>query len=388
MRIAAVALSPIGRDGRVLRTARALAQSGHEVHVLGYGPKPLSCAGQFHTLGEPPGRIQHWAWVLAGYVPSGLSRRLGQALTALRPLHRRSQKLLCAIRPEVIHAHDWPALPIAIWGKQTTGARIVYDSHEFAREEHGESWLWRVLCRPHVCAIEAVGVHYADRVLTVSPGIARLLAEIYPLAESPLVVLNVPEYRSVETHPVGERVELLYHGLLTRGRGIETLILAMAEIRRPVRLVLRGHGASGYVSGLRRLAALHAAPETIVFEPAVPLESVVESAARSDIGVFTPPLATSQIRYMLPNKLFEYLMAGLMVVFSHAEDVAEIVHRYGCGKILSDVRPSHLATAIDALSLEEIRQYKRSALNSARSLCWDREQAKLTKLYADMMKSQ
>jgi NAD(P)-dependent dehydrogenase (short-subunit alcohol dehydrogenase family) len=147
--------------------------------------------------------------------------------------------------------------------------------------------------------------------------------------------------------------------------------------------------ASGIGQGTAfELAAHHAAPETIVFEPAVPLESVVESAARSDIGVFTPPLATSQVRYMLPNKLFEYLMAGLMVVFSDAEDVAEIVRRHGCGKTLSDVRPSHLAAAIDALSLEEIRQYKHNARDSARSLCWDREQAKLVKLYADMMKFQ
>ena len=56
--------------------------------------------------------------------------------------------------PGRIHANDWAALPIAMWGKQTTGARIVYDSDEFAREEHSESWLWRMLCRPHVCAIE------------------------------------------------------------------------------------------------------------------------------------------------------------------------------------------------------------------------------------------
>ena len=181
---------------------------------------------------------------------------------------------------------------------------------------------------------------------------------------------------------------MLYHGLLTSGRGIETLILATAEIRRPARLVLRGNGATGYVSSLRRLAALHTAPGTIVFEPAVSLESVVESAARSDIGVFTPPLATSQVRYMLPNKLFEYMMAGLMVVFSDAEDVAQIVQRHGCGKTLSDVGPSHLAAVIDGLSLDEIRQYKHNARSSARSLCWDREQAKLVKLYADMVEFQ
>jgi glycogen synthase len=106
----------------------------------------------------------------------------------------------------------------------------------------------------------------------------------------------------------------------------------MAEIRRPARLVLRGNGATRYVSSLRRLAALHAAPETIVFEPAVPLESVVESAARSDIGVFAPPLATSQFRCMLPNKLFEYLMAGLMVVFSDAEVSRKLSSGMGVGK--------------------------------------------------------
>jgi glycogen(starch) synthase len=388
MRVAVIAFSPVERDGRVLRTARALAQSGHDVYVLGYGAKPRSCSGHFDTLGERPNRIQHWAWVFAGYSPWALSRRLGLFLTTLRPLHRRCQKLLRAIRPDIIHANDWPTLPIAMWANQATGARIVYDSHEFAREEHGESRLWRMLCRPHVCAIEAAGVHVADRVVTVSPGIARLLRETYILKESPLVVLNVPEHRLVEAHPVGERLELLYHGLLTRGRGIETLILAMAKIRRPARLVLRGNGASRYVSSLRRLAATQAAPETIVFEPAVPLESVVASAARSDIGLFTPPLATPQYRYMLPNKLFEYLMAGLMVVFSDAEDVAEIVHRYGGGKVLSEVTPSRLAAAIDALSLEQIRRYKHNACNSARSLCWDKEQAKLAKLYADMMAPQ
>jgi glycosyltransferase involved in cell wall biosynthesis len=384
MRIAIVALSPIGRDARVLRTVRALSQSGHEVHVLGYGPKPLSCSGHFYSLGEPPTRIQHWAWVLAGYVPSSLSQLLRRALTTLRPLHRRCQRLIRAIRPDAIHANDWPALPIALWGKQATGARIIYDSHEFAREEHSERRLWRILCRPHVCAIEAAGVREAHRVVTIGPGIARLLAKTYSLAEPPLVVLNVPEYHSVEPHAIGERLELLYHGLLTKGRGIETLIAAMAEIRRPARLVLRGNGASRYVAGLRRFAALHAAPEKIVFESAVPLERVIESAARADIGLFAPPLVTSQVRFMLPNKLFEYLMAGLMVVFSNAEDVAEIVDRYECGVMLSDATPSGLAAAIDVLSLEEIRRHKLRARSCARSLCWEKEQEKLTKLYAEI----
>ena len=384
MRIAVVAFSPVARDGRVLRTSRALAEHGHEVHLIGYGSKPLDCPGHFHSLGSPPTRMQHWAWVLAGYAPSILSSRLARLIAPLRPLHRHCQALLSKICPDVIHANDWPVLPVAVAAKNAAGARIVYDSHEFAREEHAERWLWRLLYRPHVLATETAGLRAADAVVTIGPGIARLLAEAYSLPRPPLVVLNVPEYRAVGMHPAGERLELLCHGFMTAGRGIETLIMAMSELRRPARLILRGDGAPRYVKSLRDLAARNATPERVVFEPAVPFEQVIEAAARADIGLFTPPLVTPQARFMLPNKLFEYLMAGLMVIFSDADDVAELVRRHDCGIVLSDVTPKSLAVAIDALGLDEIRQYKNRARDSARSLCWDREKDKLCVLYAEL----
>jgi len=384
MRIAIVAFSPVARDSRVLRTSRALAEHGHEVHLIGYGACPDIGSGRFHSLGLPPTRLAHRAWVIAGYAPTILSPRLPHFTAPLRPLHRRCCALLRQIRPDVIHANDWPVLPVAVMTKKKTGARIVYDSHEFAREEHGARWLWRLLYRPHVCATEAAGLREAERMVTIGPGIAKLMAQVYSLPRPPLVIANVPEYRPVAPHPVGPRLELLYHGLMTEGRGIETLIMAVARMQRQVRLVLRGDGAPRYVNGLRRLAASCAMPERISFEPAVPMEEVIEVAAHSDIGLFTPPLLTPQARFMLPNKLFEYLMAGLMVIVSDADDVAEIVRRYDCGLVLSNVSPSTLAAALDALELDEIRRCKDRARESARSLCWERERGKLIALYAEL----
>ena len=386
MKIAVVAFSPVARDSRVLRTARTLVEHGHEVHLIGYGETPRNCPARFHSLGPPPTRIAHWAWVLFGQVPAILSTGLTRLVAPLRPVHRNCYALLRQIRPDVIHANDWPVLPIAVIMKKTMGTRIVYDSHEFAREEHGERWLWRLLCRPHVCATEAAGLREVDRVVTISPGIAELIAQTYPLTRVPVVVTNVPDYRTVLAHPLGQRLELLHHGLMTAGRGIETLILAVAQTHRPARLVLRGDGMQHYIDSLRQLAARYSTPERVTFEPAVPFDEVIEAAARADIGLYTPPLITPQTRFMLPNKLFEYLMAGLMVIVSDADNMAQVVRHYDCGIVLSDASPSSLAAAIDALGPDEIRQYKNRARESARSLCWDIEQGKLIVLYAELAK--
>lgn len=384
MKVAVVAFSPVAQDTRVLRTARALASHGHEIHLIGYGASPSDCPARFHSLGPPPTRLAHWAWVLAGTVPAILSPKLMPLVAPLRALHRHCSRLLRDIRPDVIHANDWPVLAIAAMAKRATGTRVVYDSHEFAREEHAERWLWRLVYQPQVCATEALGLREADRVVTVGPGIAKAIADAYQLARQPEVILNVPDYRALPPRPIEQRLELLYHGLMKAGRGIETLISAVALMKRPVRLVLRGQGRSSYVNELRHLAASCGSSDRIVFEPPVPFDQVIGAAADADIGLFTPPLLTRQARFMLPNKLFEYLMAGLMVIFSDGDDVAEMVHRYDCGIILSNVSPANLAAAIDALEPHQIYQFKIRALESARSLCWDREQTKLIALYDEL----
>jgi transposase len=51
--------------------------------------------------------------------------------------------------------------------------------------------------------------------------------------------MNVPEYRAAASRPPGERLELLYHGLMTPGRGIETLIMAVAKLKHPARLAAK-----------------------------------------------------------------------------------------------------------------------------------------------------
>jgi glycogen synthase len=382
MKIAVVAFTNVVGDSRVLRTVRALAGAGHEVALLGYGAAPQGVPARFETLGQSPGAAAHAVTVLAGYAPAAVAPAITQFLGTLRPLHRRALALLHRIRPDAVHANDWPVLPVASAFKRGTGARIVYDSHEFAREEHAERRLWRMLYRSHVCATEGAGIRFADRIVTVGPGIARLLAETYPLQTAPEVVMNVPEFETAPVRHAGESLQLLYHGLMKPGRGLETVIDAALQVRRQLRLVLRGNGKASYVEHLRRRASSR--PDRIVFEPAVPADRVVSAAAASDIGLFVPPLDTAQARHMLPNKLFEYLMAGLMPIFSAGEDVSAVLREHRCGLVLDDVSAGALADLLDRLAVEEIERHRTKARAASRILCWEREQEKLVAIYGGL----
>jgi hypothetical protein len=114
-------------DSRVRREASALAAAGHKVIVL--------------ELSEIPDADR----TLDGFTRSSClpSQQVGQKLPA--PLCRLLTLLLFVIaimkiRPDVVHVHDAPMLLPGLIGARLTGARIVYDSHEFATSVPRSRW--------------------------------------------------------------------------------------------------------------------------------------------------------------------------------------------------------------------------------------------------------
>jgi glycosyltransferase involved in cell wall biosynthesis len=104
---------------------------------------------------------------------------------------------------------------------------------------------------------------------------------------------------------------------------------------------------------------------------------LIPLANEADIGVH-PLVATSeQTRFSLPNKLFEYLMAGLAVCVSDLPEMAEIVRRYRVGGLISTTTPGGIAAAVNAIDISALPEIKSRALTAARDLCWDKEKAVL-----------
>jgi glycosyltransferase involved in cell wall biosynthesis len=157
-------------------------------------------------------------------------------------------------------------------------------------------------------------------------------------------------------------------------RGLEELIDSVAAWATPHTLLLRGQGTNDYVAHLKARAAASAAADRIRFLPATPPADVIASAARgADVGVFFPPLETDQQRYMLPNKLFEYIGAGLAIAVSAAPDMVEIVERHDVGPISGGWAVTDIVKTIDRLTQANVQRWKAASAAAAGELNWSRE---------------
>lgn len=385
MRIAVLDFHSLANDSRVLRAALALHEAGHQVLLIGYGPAPAGVPYQVMLLPDLPAAFAIRAGIVLRQVPANLLPATAHSLYWLHKGRRAALKILEAFRPEAVHANDWNSLPLAVEAKAKWGARIVYDSHEMATAEYEHSLKWRLVALSHVKAIEERGIRAADAVIAVSPGIVQALRETYPGLPPPSLVRNVPDAVPAAFRPTGERIEVLFHGLLRDNRGLEGVIESLPRWRDEFHLVLRGPCAPGYRARLEALARQSGALHRVRFEPPVAPGDVVARAAQSDIGLCILPDSSRHNRFALPNKLFEYLMAGLAAVTSAVPDMAEILRRYACG-ITTSVEPGAIANALNGLDRAAIDRMKRQAIVAGEDLSWAQERKALVALYDDLLR--
>ena len=280
-------------------------------------------------------------------------------------------------RCDVWLANDWTAIPVARKIAQEQGAVLLYDTHELASDESPERWRWRLLDRPVVMAIEGACIGSARRVSCVSGGIADRLQFNYRLRERPLVVRNTPRYEPIAFRPTAEAVEVLYHGIVYRTRGLEACIRSVTLWRSEFRLTIRGPASPEYRASLQRLIAELGLGERVRLVPPVPMTDLVREASRFDVGLFALPGHSRHNRFALPNKLFEYIMAGLAICVSDLPEMARVVREYDLGVLIGAVEPDAIAAAVNGLDRARIDHCKKRALDAARQLNWEVEGAAL-----------
>jgi glycosyltransferase involved in cell wall biosynthesis len=377
--VAVLSFSPIARDQRVLRQCGLLRDMGHPPRVIGFGDEGDAIAHDFRRYPVPRPTVAHRISTLVRRLPSHLGlppARLG--FWAAR-CHRWAYRELQDAKPRVIIANDWPALVVAARYKGRFGGTILYDTHEFATREREDSAWWRLVYKPMVTHLEAAAIAAADAVCTVGPSLAARLRELYALKTMPAVIRSVPAYVP-PTAPINccWPLRVLYHGHLMPGRGLEALIDSVELWQTPHRLIVRGDGAPRYVAALKDRAARAGIGARVTFERAVPAGDVISRAAETaDVGVFFTPLESGQQTVVLPNKLFEYIGAGLAVAVSPAPDMKSLVEEHGVGVVSADATPEAIAACLNGLDQERVAAFKSASRRAAALLCWENECAVL-----------
>jgi glycosyltransferase involved in cell wall biosynthesis len=340
--------SELTRDPRARRAAVAALSRGFE--VVGLCGR-LGGAGAVSLDGVAVERVGHERVARAlrrtgaGGVgePRPLARelrglfRIGRVLTLTAQLRAAARRLG---RFDVVHANDFTTLPAAWLTARATGARLVYDAHElYAQEEASMPAAYRAF----IHALEGPLARRADAVVTVSPPLARELEDTLRLTRPPLVVLNAPAREEMdETERRAGPLRAVYQGALAPGRPLGDLFAAV-ESAGAVELTVRVAGAD--LETLRRVE---------IAEP-VPPERLVAALAGQDVGVIFNRPRSGHYDVALPNRLFEYMMAGLAVVAPQLPAVAEIVDGEGVGITYEPGSPTALGAALAELAADRER---------------------------------
>jgi glycosyltransferase involved in cell wall biosynthesis len=273
--------------------------------------------------------------------------RLGRLGRLTAGLVRAGRKLG---RFDVVHANDLDTLPAAALLARRSGARLVYDAHELYTTQEPDP------PRAHrraSASLEGSLARRADVVSTVSEPIADELRRRLRLAETPQVVLNCPPLVDVPVEPPAEGAPLavVYQGAMGPGRPLEDLLVA-AAYAPGAHLTLRI--ASADPALLRQEVERRGLANAEVVEPVSP-DVLVEALAGFEVGLVINRPVTQNDELVLPNKLFEYLMAGLAVAAPRLPGLTPVVDGERAGVTFEPGRPDLLGTALQQLSADPER---------------------------------
>jgi glycosyltransferase involved in cell wall biosynthesis len=285
-------------------------------------------------------------------------------------------------KAKVVSVHTVALLPLSIMLKLLLGARIVYDAHELETEAQGRLGLRRALAK----LAERLLIWHVDLTVVVSPGIERWYRDAYGLNRI-VTVLNAPmpvvAERSDALHVAAgiepERKILLYQGALTTGRGIEALLEAASALEgKGYCLVFMGYGE--LASLVEQAVCQH---EYVYLVPAVAPNLVLSYTASANVGLCSIEDSCLSYRLSLPNKLFEYIFAGLPVIASNLPEMAKLIENNDVGVCVDDWNADELVAAVAAIEAMPIDELRLRLRNVSERHNWNVQGAALVRAYRD-----
>ncbi|OGY26357.1 MAG: hypothetical protein A2Z42_03455 [Candidatus Woykebacteria bacterium RBG_19FT_COMBO_43_10] len=367
-------------DSRVEREARSLSATGFNVKVFAASaptlPKFEKIDG-FEVIRLP----------IKNYSPFWGFYRL---------VFYKAYRRLVEEKADVYHAHDLDTLLISYFAAKRNNAKIVYDSHEYwsSRTVFKKTYLDTfkgIIREPIFSLIEKSLIKKVDAVITVNETISEKLAEKYGI-EKPLSLYNFPSLENQKLSDLlrkslklGNKKLILFLGGVNRGRGVLQLVESLRFLSDGFHLVFLGGGP--YIKRAQVLAEKFNLSSRVYFLKAVPSVDVLKWASGADVGVSPIQNISTSYYYSSPNKVFEYLMAGLPIAVSNFPEMKRILGKFEVGETFDPEDPEDIAKAVKKIS-QDPRRYERlkaNALKAAREeYNWEMESKKLIDLYKNI----
>ncbi|SIR20388.1 Glycosyltransferase involved in cell wall bisynthesis [Bosea sp. TND4EK4] len=276
-------------------------------------------------------------------------------------------------KPDTIHCNDLDTLLVGVVARKRYGCRVVYDAHEYYPHcDPYARWLdiWIF------SAIEWLLLRRTDAVVTINQPMAEQMSAAYgyrpiyavPNAEPRADVAVVP-MRTAMTDQSDGRLKCLVQGRYSPKRGMEEVIEGWRHVDpRKAALFLRGPENEHSRRGRELAARLGLLDRSVYFLPAVTEDELVAAAAEADIGII-PYLSDFMIyEYACPNKLAQYMHAGLALLSNDLAYVRSVIEWGHAGLIYRVGESGSLAAAVHRLAddADLLSRLKQAATEFAR----------------------
>lgn len=290
-----------------------------------------------------------------------------------------------ALRADLYHLHDPELLPVALKLKRR-GHRVIFDSHEdFPADILTKPYLGTI-ARHTIATTFALFERYAvaklDVIVAATPTIRD---KFLKLGCRSLDINNYPLLEELSEHLswLEDRGKVCYVGAMTGIRGVPELVDAMALTRSRARLALVGNFTEKATGERCRSSAGWPKVDDHGFVGRLEVRRIMEDSAA---GVVTFLPAPNHVDAQ-PNKMFEYMSAGIPVIGSHFPLWREIIEGNGCGICVDPANPAAIAAAIDHLVEDQATGRAMGGRGRAAVLekyNWDSEGKKLVALYRSL----
>ncbi|PQJ82629.1 glycosyltransferase [Polaribacter glomeratus] len=277
---------------------------------------------------------------------------------------------------DYILSNDLDTLPACFFASSIKNTALVYDSHELFSE--GPELQGRKFVQGFWRKLEDYLLPKVKNAYTVSQSIIDFYDDKYQNKMG--LIRNIPLKKDVlelddVVFPTTKRT-ILYQGVLNPGRGLKPMIKALKFIDN-LDLIIIGYGK--VEAELKAFVIEEKMTERVHFLGRISRDKLFNYTKKATLGmVLEEPLGLS-FQFSLPNKLFDYIHAGIPIVAGNLPEITSIVKEYKVGVLVENYEPKTIAAAINNLLNDEalMLQIKENQQIAKEILCWEKESEKL-----------
>ncbi|MCS4458300.1 glycosyltransferase [Clostridium botulinum] len=307
---------------------------------------------------------------------------------------------------DIYHCHDTNTWPIGYILSRRDNAKFICETHEYFPDYICKEWHKdKIKYELTKMLINARGdyIKYANETIVVSEPIAQELKEQYKLEKKPIVIYNT---RPIEKSMLNEMINknndnlrlrykidknakiILFQGLVEPSRGVDLAIKLMTHINKSILVIAGKCNDEKYMNELMKIVDENKLNDKVIFTGFLPSDELLRISFEADFLVYLGKSVVKNMELTIPNKFFDYIMAGKPMIISDLYSLTKIIKQNNIGIVLDTKNKfSQLGNQVNEFvnNNNNIEIIKQNIRNIQKKYCWEEQEKKLIQMYNNLL---